>query len=242
MTSPRLTCEICLTYVFYSLPHLIIDIQIFSYSEYDDCQLVKALSCGHYFHTHCLDAWFRKVNTCPCCREIYVPVSASTSTSTSTSHPASSLIPTSSSSSSSLVMIPSEGIDMPFTEPFHQEDFDRHRHHHQYEEIHGRLYGMNEDMTYSSTPRDVTPVVEIRNPFSMFTMDPSIEVPIRNPFTIDASIDVHIPSEMYIDAGMYIYIKIIPQSEYQTYHPSNMYIYREVISHWFILLIANTSI
>jgi len=26
------------------------------------------LSCGHYFHTQCIDTWFKRTNICPLCR------------------------------------------------------------------------------------------------------------------------------------------------------------------------------
>ena len=36
--------------------------------EMNDNDEIRALSCGHVFHTNCIRAWNRRKKTCPVCR------------------------------------------------------------------------------------------------------------------------------------------------------------------------------
>lgn len=65
--SYREECPICLMELYPSS----------SESERDDPdidpgsrELVTVLRCNHAFHNYCINQWFKKKNTCPCCRTI----------------------------------------------------------------------------------------------------------------------------------------------------------------------------
>ena len=37
--------------------------------NYEVGESISILSCGHFFHTKCLNEWFKKKEVCPLCRE-----------------------------------------------------------------------------------------------------------------------------------------------------------------------------
>lgn len=39
------------------------------YTDFEYNEKVKLLTCGHFFHTHCVKQWFERSTTCPYCQK-----------------------------------------------------------------------------------------------------------------------------------------------------------------------------